>query len=99
MKLDALVIAAHPDDAEISLGGTMLRMIRAGARVGIVDLTRGELGSRGDRASRDRETAAANEILGVQVRHNLELPDGRVEPTLENRERLARLVREHAPSV
>ena len=98
MKLDVLVLAAHPDDAEISLGGTLLRLIRAGKRVGVVDLTRGELGSRGDRATRDRETAAANAILGLSVRHNLELPDGRVEVSVATRERLALLIREHAPA-
>jgi len=99
MKLDAIVIGAHPDDAEISLGGTILRLIRAGRRVGIIDATRGELGTRGDKATRDAETAAANDVLGIAVRHNLELPDGRVEATLEARERLAGLLREHAPDL
>jgi bacillithiol biosynthesis deacetylase BshB1 len=99
MKLDALVIAAHPDDAEISVGGTLLRLVRAGKAVGIVDLTRGELGSRGDRAARDRETAAANALLRLAVRHNLDLPDGRVQSNIEIREGLARLIREHAPDV
>lgn len=97
MKLDALVLAAHPDDAEIWLGGTLLLWIRRGWKVGIVDLTRGELGSRGDRATRDRETAAANAVLGVALRRNLELPDGRIECTLAQRERLALILREHAP--
>ncbi len=99
MKLDVLVVAAHPDDAEISLGGTMLLLARAGRRVGVVDLTRGELGTRGSASDRTRETEAANAILHLAVRHNLELPDGRVLPTLEARERLAALVREHEPDV
>jgi len=99
LKLDVLVIAAHPDDAEISVGGTLLRLARAGKRVGIVDLTRGELGTRGSAADRTRETEAANAILGLAVRHNLELPDGRVLPSLEARERLAAIVRDHAPDV
>ena len=99
MKLDVLVVAAHPDDAEISVGGTLLLLTRAGRRVGVVDLTRGELGTRGSAADRARETEAANKILGLAVRHNLELPDGRVQPTVEARERLAALVREHEPDV
>jgi len=99
MKLDALVVAAHPDDAEISVGGTVLRLVRAGRAVGIVDVTRGELGTRGDRATRDAESAAANEVMGIAVRHNLEQPDGRVEPSVELRERLAALFREHRPEL
>lgn len=97
MALDALVIAAHPDDAEISLGGTLLRLLDAGKRVGVLDLTRGEMGTRGTRADREAEVEAANRVLGLTWRGNLELADSRVEVTLENRERLARLLREHAP--
>ena len=99
MKLDVLVVAAHPDDAEISVGGTMLLLARAGKKVGVVDLSRGELGTRGSADDRARETAAANRLLGLAVRHNLELADGRVEATLEARERLAALVREHEPEI
>src|SRR5881396_4359811 len=97
MALDALVIAAHPDDAEISLGGTLLKLVEAKKRVGVLDLTRGEMGTRGTQAERDAETAAANELLGLAWRGNLELADARVLVTLENRERLARILREHAP--
>jgi len=86
MKLDLLVIAAHPDDAEISVGGTMLLAARAGRQVGVVDLTRGEMGTRGTVAERDAEAARATQLLGLAVRHNLELPDGRVQVTLEARE-------------
>ena len=99
MKLDALVIAAHPDDAEISVGGTLLRLASQGARIGICDLTRGEMGTRGTAEDRDRETAAANEKLGLAVRENLGLPDGRVVPTVEAREALARVLRTHRPDV
>lgn len=99
MKLDALVVAAHPDDAEIQLGGTLLLMVDAGLSVGIVDVTRGELGTRGTRAVRDAETAAADRLLGLAVRRNLELPDGRVAVTVEAREALARVLRELAPDV
>jgi bacillithiol biosynthesis deacetylase BshB1 len=99
MKLDVLVIAAHPDDAEISAGGTMLTLRDAGRAFGIVDLTRGEMGTRGTADDRAREVAAANAILRPAVRHNLELPDGRVTVTVEARERLAALIRRHQPDV
>jgi len=99
MKLDALVIAAHPDDAEISLGGTILRMVEDGRAVGVIDLTRGEMGTRGTAEDRDRETAAATKLLGLAHRGNLGLPDGRVQVTLEAREALARVLREHRPDV
>jgi len=99
MALDALVIAAHPDDAEISLGGTILTLVEAKKRVGVLDLTRGEMGTRGTQAQRDAETAAANALLKLAWRGNLELSDSRVLVTLENRERLARVLREHAPSI
>jgi bacillithiol biosynthesis deacetylase BshB1 len=97
MPLDVLAIAAHPDDAEISLGGTLLKLAEAGQRVGVLDLTRGEMGTRGSQAERDAETAAANRVLRLAWRGNLELPDSRVTVTLESRERLARILREHAP--
>ena len=99
MKLDVLVVAAHPDDAEISVGGTLLRLARAGRRVGVVDLTRGEMGPRGSAADRARETEAASALLRLAIRDNLELPDGRVEATIEARERLAAIIREHQPDV
>jgi bacillithiol biosynthesis deacetylase BshB1 len=99
MALDALVIAAHPDDAEISLGGTMLTLLEAKKRVGVLDLTRGEMGTRGTQAERDAETAAANALLRLAWRGNMELADSRVLVTLENRERLARILREQAPRI
>ncbi len=99
MKLDMLVIAAHPDDAEICVGGTMLALRRSGKKVGIVDLTRGEMGTRGTADDRAREVAAADKLLGLEARHNLDLGDGRVEATLEARERLAAIIRDHQPEV
>jgi bacillithiol biosynthesis deacetylase BshB1 len=98
-KLDVLVVAAHPDDAEISLGGTIARLTRAGRTVGVLDVTRGELGSRGTRADRDAEAAEATRVLGLAWRGNLEQPDGRVEATVAAREELARLLRHLAPDV
>ena len=98
-KLDLLVIAAHPDDAEISVGGTLARLVAAGARVGVLDITRGALGSRGTRADRDAEAAAATALLGLAWRGNLDQPDGRVEATVAAREELARHLRRLAPDV
>ena len=98
-KLDLLVIGAHPDDAEICVGGTMLSFARAKKRVGVIDVTRGEMGTRGSLADRDRETENASRLLGLAWRANLGLSDGRVEATVEARERLARMIRECAPDV
>jgi bacillithiol biosynthesis deacetylase BshB1 len=99
MKLDILAVAAHPDDAEICVGGLLLSAAARGKRVGIVDLTRGELGTRGSAQDRARETAAADALLQPALRLNLELPDGRVEVSLAARERLAEVLRECQPDV
>ena len=98
-KLDALVIGAHPDDAEFAVGGTILRWKQAGKRVGILDLTRGERGSRGDVETRAAETARANEVMEIDLRENLGEPDARLEPGVELRERIAAFLREHRPDV
>ena len=76
MKLDILAIGAHPDDVEMSCGATLAKEIDLGKKVGILDLTRGELGTRGTPEIRKKEAAAAAEILGVEVRENLQLDDG-----------------------
>ena len=99
MKLDVLVIAAHPDDAEICVGGTLLLFARAGRKIGVIDVTRGEMGTRGNVGDRDAETAKANGLLGLAMRENLGLPDGRVVVSLEARESLARLIRECSPDL
>ena len=91
--LDLLVVAAHPDDAEISIGGTILATLASGHRVGIVDLTRGELSSRGTPELRAQETAAATEVLGIDYRVCLDLPDGSVRDTDEAREKLVALAK------
>ena len=75
MKLDVLVFAAHPDDAELSCGGTILSLIASGKKVGIIDFTRGEMGTRGTPEIRDAESAAAGEILGLTIRENLRYKD------------------------
>ena len=99
MKLDVIVVGAHPDDAEISVGGTILRLVDAGRRVGVVDVTRGEMGTRGTRGDRDAETRSASKLMGLAMRENLDLPDGRVQVTVEAREALSRLIRKHAPEL
>lgn len=76
MKLDILVFGAHPDDAELGAGATIAKEVANGKKVGIIDLTRGELGTRGSAEIRDKEAAAAAKILGVTVRENLEYADG-----------------------
>lgn len=76
MKLDILVLAAHPDDAELGCGGTIIRHVQAGKKVGVVDFTQGELGTRGTPETRRLEAAASSKILGLSARINLGLPDG-----------------------
>ena len=76
MKLDILVFGAHPDDAELGAGGTIAKEVANGKKVGIVDLTRGELGTRGSAKIRDTEAMEAAKILKVSVRENLSFRDG-----------------------
>src|ERR1700749_4181241 len=97
--LDILAIAAHRDDVEQTCGGTLLKMAQVGHRTGILDLTRGEMGTRGTADDRAREAAAAAEILQASWRQALDIPDGRVENTWENRLKIARVIREQRPRV
>jgi len=97
MKLDVLAIAAHPDDVELSCGGTMAKMAEMGYRTGILDLTRGEMGTRGTTEIRAREAAAAARILGVSVRDNLALPDSQLEVNEEYKRKVAEKIREFQP--
>src|SRR5712692_10633320 len=83
--LDILAIAAHRDDVEQTCGGTLLKMAQRGERTGILDLTQGEMGTRGTTADRAREANDAAKILQAQYRHALDIPDGRVENIWENR--------------
>jgi len=98
-KLDLLVVAAHPDDAEIALGGTILATIASGSRVGIVDLSRGELSSRGTPELRAEETVAATELLGVHWRGCLDLPDGSIRDDDASRKALVAVFRDTRPKV
>jgi N-acetylglucosamine malate deacetylase 1 len=97
MALDVLAIAAHPDDVELTCGGTLIKMAARGYRTGILDLTRGEMGTRGTPEIRVREAAAAAKIMGVKVRENLGLPDSRVEVNEEYKLEVARAIRELQP--
>src|SRR5436853_3866277 len=98
-SLDVLAIAAHRDDVEQTCGGTLLKMAQQGRRTGILDLTRGEMGTRGTAEDRRKEAGAAARILQVSWREALDIPDGRVENTWENRLKIARVVREQRPRV
>ena len=97
--LDVLAIAAHRDDVEQTCGGTLLRMAQRGHRTGILDLTRGEMGTRGTAEDRAREAESAARILQVGWREALDIPDGRVENTWENRLKVARVIRQQRPRV
>src|ERR1700687_2827654 len=99
MNLDILAIAAHRDDVEQTCGGTLLKMAELGHRTGILDLTRGEMGTRGGAEERAQEAAAAAKILRVSWRDALDIPDGRVENNWENRLKVARVIREQRPRV
>ena len=98
-QIDILAIAAHRDDAEQTCGGTLLKMAQLGHRTGILDLTQGEMGTRGTADDRAREAAEAAKILKVSWRQALDIPDGRVENTWENRLKVARVIRTIRPRV
>jgi len=97
--LDILAIAAHRDDVEQTCGGTLLKAAQRGQHTGILDLTQGEMGTRGTAEDRAREADDAARILGVNWRRALDIPDGRVENTWENRLRVATVIRETRPRV
>jgi N-acetylglucosamine malate deacetylase 1 len=99
MKLDILVFAAHPDDAELSCSGTILKHVAAGKKVGIVDLTRGELGSRGSAEIRDKEAEESSKILGLSSRDNLDLGDGFFEINKDSLVALIQKIRLYRPTV
>ena len=97
--LSILAVAAHRDDVEQTCGGTLLKMAERGHQTGILDLTQGEMGTRGTAEERAREAEEAARILRVGWRRALDIPDGRVENTWENRLKIARVVRETQPQV
>lgn len=99
MELDVLAIGAHPDDVELGCGGTVALCVKQGYRVGIADLTEGELGTRGNSTIRRKEAAEAAKILGVMVRENLKMEDGRFEVNERNRLKLVSLYRQYRPKI
>jgi len=99
MKLDILAFGAHPDDVELGCGGTLAKEIALGKKVGIVDLTRGELGTRGSAEIRDQEAAAAAAILGVSVRENLNMRDGFFVNDEEHQLAVIRMLRKYRPEI
>ncbi|HTX18342.1 MAG TPA: bacillithiol biosynthesis deacetylase BshB1 [Bacteroidota bacterium] len=99
MQLDILAIGAHPDDVELACGATVALMVRAGKRVGILDLTDGELGTRGSREIRKREAAESARVLDVEIRSRLGLPDGNIEVSRKNILKVVEVVRTFRPAV
>ena len=99
IKLDILVLSVHPDDAELGCAGTILKHIALGKKVGIVDLTRGELGTRGSAEIRDKEAAASAQILGLTARENLGLPDGFFQNDKEHQLKVIAAIRKYQPQI
>lgn len=99
MKLDILAFGAHPDDVELSCSGTIAKEISLGKKVGIVDLTRGELGTRGSAEIRDVEAANAAKILGVQVRENLNMRDGFFVNDEKHQLEIIKMIRKYKPEI
>lgn len=98
-KLDILVFAAHPDDAELSCSGTIIKYLKAGKKVGIVDLTAGEMGTRGTAATRKIEAENASQIMGISVRENLNMPDCFFENNKENQLKIIQMIRKYQPQI
>lgn len=99
MKLDILVFGAHPDDAELGAGATIAKEVAKGKKVGIIDLTRGELGTRGTAEIRDKEAAAAAKVLGVAVRENLEFADGFFLNDKKHQIEIIKVLRKYRPDI
>lgn len=98
-KLDILAIAVHPDDLELSAAGTLIKHVQMGQQVGIVDLTRGELGTRGTPELRQQEARAAADIMGISVRENLGMADGFFQNDKEHQLKLVEYIRKYRPDV
>ena len=99
MKLDILAFAAHPDDVELSASGTLLKYIAEGKKVGIIDLTRGELGSRGTATTRTLEAENAGKLMGLSVRDNLDLADGFFDDSFDTKMRIIQQIRKYQPDI
>jgi bacillithiol biosynthesis deacetylase BshB1 len=99
MKLDILVLAAHPDDAELGCGGTIAKHVAMGHAVGVIDFTRGELGTRGTAETRDQEAKDSASILGLAVRENLNLKDGYFLNDERHQKEVIRIIRKYQPEI
>ncbi len=99
MKLDILVFSSHPDDAELSCSGTIVSHVTRGKKVGMIDLTKGELSTRGTPETREKEARIAAEILGLSVRENVKMPDGFFNLSKENILTVAGKIREYRPEI
>ena len=99
MKLDILAFGAHPDDVELSAAGTLLHYTAQGKTIGVIDLTEGELGTRGSVESRYEEAAAAAQFLGLSIRTNLRMPDGFFEHNQVNLLKISEQIRLHQPEM
>lgn len=99
MNLDVLVFAAHPDDAELSMGGTIARFTAKDLKVGVVDLTKAEMSTRGDVKTRAKETEAASKILKLKARENLGIKDGNISLSPESLKKVVTLIRKYKPSI
>ena len=97
MEVDVLAFGPHPDDVELTMGGTLLKLQSLGYRTGIIDLTSGEMGTRGSRERRAEEARQAAEILNVSVRRNLDLGDGRLALDASSKRAVVEAIREHKP--
>ena len=99
IKVDFLAIGAHPDDVELGCGGTLAKLINDGKTVAIVDLTQGELGTRGTNLTRAEESANASKILGISARENLKLKDGFLNNTEEYQMEVVKMIRKYQPEI
>lgn len=99
IQLDILAIAAHCDDAEGNCGGTLIKMKQLGYKIGVIDLTQGESGSRGTPNQRIRESDQASKIIGLRIRENLKLPDAKIEVNYDNKIKLVKKIRKYRPKV
>jgi len=99
MKVDILAIGAHPDDVELGCGGTLAKLISEGKKVAIVDLTQGELGTRGTNITRAEEAAEASHILGISARENLKMKDGFILNTEEYQMQVVKMIRKYQPEI
>ncbi|NBV57587.1 MAG: bacillithiol biosynthesis deacetylase BshB1 [Bacteroidetes bacterium] len=99
MKLDVLAFGAHPDDVELSCSGTLLKLKEEGSKIGVVDLTMGELGTRGTLDTRKKESDASSKILNIDVRENLDLGDGWFENNQENKVKVIQAIRKYQPTI